>query len=1046
MRFPTMLLILLVVASSAFGQKKVVLTSTGQVLTLQKGQSSVDAVTKSGLVGQQSVAVDNCSSAFATFGYTPAQYPCNQGFVGYHHDVWGQWFLAPSSGTIETLYVWNQDANEMESGTAKFAMWKSNIYPGHGPGYAPYHEPRHSWGYYKDANLSDEAFGITPFKAFATDPTWIPQNVQNDSIIPAGTPDEVDSYDPLGDQIWPSDGDGSQSYPKVIPVGAKVPIVMQDQFYSPPVQKGDPIFVTMEQAGTHGAAGNNSNPATWCMSSTGIPTPPVNWKFYEHVTSGTRGWHARAEATWIWWMVMTATSDVAPTMASLDHLYHTLSTAPRQVNATIYDCNFTPGSPPESSGVASVKFTYSVDGGSDVTIDMPSLGGDNYRYTLPGAAAGSHVSYMVTATDVHGNVTVSPRITYAVVKLSNEYYYADTTAAYSWVELSGNGGTKVPSAAYFNIHPGGTIQGAFTDDGTAGPYGTGGTPVTFFGDTLSWCWFGANGGLAMTHTAADTQQLNGSGGSFPGGWNIPSSVGRLPGNSPIVDMPKNFVGPLFNDFSLAPSSADEPFAHGAIWFKRDGSKFTVEWDSAGVVSKLLADTLNSFEVIFDDADKSILFQWKNIHGLVGLDTSALIGLQADSLTKYMFLNRENNPPQLRPRAGKALRFIPVSNSLTSLDGWNLLSVPSTPADLHRSYVYPSAVSNAFGYSGSYQTVDPLVNGKGFWLKFNGATQVNYTGAPLASIGIPVNANWNMIGSIGQQVTVAHVVPSGTTINSPFFGYTGGYVVSPTIDPGQGYWVKTGTAGTLTISPSAASAAKQPGADDLSGLSILKVRDADGNEQVLYFGRSSQLSSPVEFFELPPSAPSGVFDVRFASQRMVEVHPSSFEGALSFPIQINSAKAPLIVSWVLKGSDNGYQLAYASGRTEKTMNMKGNGQATIAQEIGKLTLRVTASGGEIPASFSLGQNFPNPFNPTTEIDYALPLDAHVTIKIYNVTGQEVTTLFDDAQQAGYHTVSWDSRNAKGDQIGSGVYFYRLMATGLYNTKETYSETHKMMLLK
>jgi hypothetical protein len=98
-----------------------------------------------------------------------------------------------------------------------------------------------------------------------------------------------------------------------------------------------------------------------------------------------------------------------------------------------------------------------------------------------------------------------------------------------------------------------------------------------------------------------------------------------------------------------------------------------------------------------------------------------------------------------------------------------------------------------------------------------------------------------------------------------------------------------------------------------------------------------------------------------------------------------------------------------------------------------------AGGEmladaLPQAYGLGQNYPNPFNPTTEIAFALPEAAHVTLEIYNVLGQRVATLVDDFREAGTYTVNWDASSQS-----SGIYLYRLQ-TGQF------IETRKMILLK
>ncbi len=81
---------------------------------------------------------------------------------------------------------------------------------------------------------------------------------------------------------------------------------------------------------------------------------------------------------------------------------------------------------------------------------------------------------------------------------------------------------------------------------------------------------------------------------------------------------------------------------------------------------------------------------------------------------------------------------------------------------------------------------------------------------------------------------------------------------------------------------------------------------------------------------------------------------------------------------------------------------------------------------MPKVFELSNNYPNPFNPSTVIQYAVPRATNVSLVIYNILGQQVRTLVDEPQNAGRFTVTWDGRDNVGRVVGSGVYFYRLSA--------------------
>ncbi len=83
---------------------------------------------------------------------------------------------------------------------------------------------------------------------------------------------------------------------------------------------------------------------------------------------------------------------------------------------------------------------------------------------------------------------------------------------------------------------------------------------------------------------------------------------------------------------------------------------------------------------------------------------------------------------------------------------------------------------------------------------------------------------------------------------------------------------------------------------------------------------------------------------------------------------------------------------------------------------------------LPAEFSLSQNFPNPFNPVTRIEFSLPQASYVTIEVLNLLGQKIKILVNERLAAGHHVTLWDGTNGNGEAVSSGVYFYRITAEG------------------
>jgi hypothetical protein len=101
---------------------------------------------------------------------------------------------------------------------------------------------------------------------------------------------------------------------------------------------------------------------------------------------------------------------------------------------------------------------------------------------------------------------------------------------------------------------------------------------------------------------------------------------------------------------------------------------------------------------------------------------------------------------------------------------------------------------------------------------------------------------------------------------------------------------------------------------------------------------------------------------------------------------------------------------------------------------------------MPVVYELDQNYPNPFNPTTTLEFSLPVDAILTLKVYNMLGQEVAILFDhEVFYAGSEEVEYDA-----GQLSSGIYLYRIVAESLDDdnrtTGQVFTQVKKMVLMK
>jgi hypothetical protein len=133
------------------------------------------------------------------------------------------------------------------------------------------------------------------------------------------------------------------------------------------------------------------------------------------------------------------------------------------------------------------------------------------------------------------------------------------------------------------------------------------------------------------------------------------------------------------------------------------------------------------------------------------------------------------------------------------------------------------------------------------------------------------------------------------------------------------------------------------------------------------------------------------------------------------------------------------LGFKSKGRNSDMNVEMlNAEVVINDVIGSVDGKAVTLKA-LPTVYALAQNFPNPFNPTTTIEYSVPTSGHTSLAIYNLAGQKVRTLVNETKAPSFYKVVWDGKNESGMTVATGTYFYKLVSGN-------YSKIVKMTLIK
>ena len=357
----------------------------------------------------------------------------------------------------------------------------------------------------------------------------------------------------------------------------------------------------------------------------------------------------------------------------------------------------------------------------------------------------------------------------------------------------------------------------------------------------------------------------------------------------------------------------------------------------------------------------------------------------------------------------------VDINVEYMDDWNMVGLPLGVEDSYYLTLFPDAIANTlFSFGEGYSLETNLVEGTGYWLRFDGYGSNSMIGDDFEEITVTLSEDWNMISGVSEPANVNSISdPYGLIIPNTIYSFGEGYELADVIEPGLGYWIRSYGEGNITISSNAGSG-KSKFANRLTDANSISF-----NGQTLYFGVEIP-QEEILSYSLPPKPPIGAFDVRFTgdwtvvSERgEIEVMNNSNQLQIEFKIHQDT--------WVLINQLTGEEYSLTS-----------SGTIDLVGDITGFTLM--KEDAALPSQYALAQNYPNPFNPVTSIRYSVPASGPLSLKVYDLLGEEVSTVVEGEHKAGFHTAQFD-----GSHLSSGIYFYRL-------SSKDHTITKKLILMK
>ena len=423
----------------------------------------------------------------------------------------------------------------------------------------------------------------------------------------------------------------------------------------------------------------------------------------------------------------------------------------------------------------------------------------------------------------------------------------------------------------------------------------------------------------------------------------------------------------------------------------------------------------------------------------------------------------------------------LSTSLNS--GWNLWGAPLVPSEGHMDDNVDDDVEGywfTYGFQDNGYTLDSsLVLGNGYWLGIMENIDLDVLGTPMTnSQSRSLSLGWNLVSnplildidvdsllfeqhSTEGQLSYSDAVAAGW-VNAIYTYDSLGYTMAEELLPWHGYWLSTVDSGVHIHYPIHAvpdSNASLREDRDESEWHIPFISTVNGAiDRTTRLGvmedATSGFDAPYDIAKAPN--PPGDDYVNLSSMRPDWEHglgdrfaydfqgPIDQDSWIEWDLLVESNQDSVHIEWELIDIPDEYEIGYNVGdgiffqdlRETNELNVSGSSQIII--RVGSSVLG-NDQDITLPSVFALHQNYPNPFNPVTTINYDIPKETDVIIKVHDIMGREVSVLVKEKQMPGYHAVNWNGKNANGSPVSAGMYFYTIKTDGFHSMK-------KMIFLK